>query len=419
MNKKSRLKCDVKVLAECCIPVLLCILAVMLSSCAVPLSLGSEKCRNFPFEKKFPGCDHPPTSFYYDQDYKWFTGRDGLMVRFSMTKSARGARKCTIEHDVYNDNLGSTVKETQYHAAYQAMEEEFDRKYAGWIKRELLSVSDYKINYWKEKKKYVVKKDEFDRTWLPRVNAGLLKYTAIFDADTKKKYDGSFSIEYPNYLEGKELPEGLQTPSSFFSSEFLSHYATTDEHGGRFLFDHVRSYRLINGGHFYWDTNRLEEKTVGLIFRRFMAQYAEYVLTYYYLQEYNSFEARSQIGCDLAAFYREVAFRAAAEASYVYADSTHWLNNREKCAVANLIANRLHDYILIAFTDPEAFKEIRQKFEPKLDRICHSNLAYKRSITLGPDCIVAIDPRCVSEAHRKNREIRKSIEESEERCVND
>jgi len=341
------------------------------------------------------------------------------MVDFDSTHFFNSPLKCTIEHDVYNDDLVTSEKEERYHAAYRTMEEEFDRKYAGWIKKELLAVSDWKINYWKDKKKFVVKQSEFERTWLPKVRDGLLNYSALFDADTKKKYEGSFSIDYPNYLEGENLPMGLQTPSSFFSPEFFDYYVLHDGKGGRLLFDHIRSYRWMDGGHFYWDTNRLEQEIYSLVYDRFKEQYAEYVLTYYYLQDYMSMEARTQIGRDLADFYREVAFRAAAEASYVYAESAYWLNNREKCEVANFVADRVHNFIMTAFIDPEKFKRIRHTHKEKLDKICHSNLASNRYILKEPECLVAIDPDCVSEVDEQNREIRKSIEENSEKCIND
>lgn len=142
------------------------------------------------------------------------------MVQFDHPHFFKSPLKCTIEDDVYNVDLVSSEKEKQYHAAYRAMEEEFDRKYAGWIKEKLLAVSDWEINYWKTKEKFVVKKQEFDQVWLPKVKAGRLKYKIKFDPDTKKKFDGAFSIEYPHYLEGDNLPKGLQTPSSFFNRVF-------------------------------------------------------------------------------------------------------------------------------------------------------------------------------------------------------
>lgn len=391
-----------------------------LSSCAIlPISPGIQESRGFPFEKKWPGCDHPPGDFYYDKNYKWFTGQDGLMVQFDHPHFFKSPLKCTIEDDVYNVDLVSSEKEKQYHAAYRAMEEEFDRKYAGWIKEKLLAVSDWKINYWKTKEKFVVKKQEFDQVWLPKVKAGRLKYKIKFDPDTKKKFDGAFSIEYPGYLVGQKLPDELLTPSSFFSPEFLEYYGSYSSENDRGLFNYIQSFRFLDGGHFYWDANRLEQEVYSILYSRFRVQFVEYVLTYYYFKNYSSTEEKLQVGHDLAAFYREVAFRAVAEATYVYADSVNWLSYREKCAIANYYADRIHNFILIAFTDLEKFKYIRQEHELKLDKICHNNLALSRSIPLGPDCIMAINPQCVSETNKKNKEIRNLIDENQENCVND
>lgn len=197
------------------------------------------------------------------------------------------------------------------------------------------------------------------------------------------------------------------------------YYATNDETADSLLRDHIKSYRLLNGGHFYWDTNRFAHEIYSLIYSRFQEQYGEYVLTHYYLKEYDSPEKRLQVAHALASFYREVTFRAVAEASYVYADSANWLSYGEKCAVANFIANRVHNYIFIAFTDFEKFEQLRHQFRLKLDQVCYDNLALNRYAPLGPDCIVAIDPQCVSDTHAKNEEIRELIEANQEKCVND
>ena len=393
--------------------VLLCAM-ILLSSCAMPVSTQSKECRGFPFDKEFPGDDHRPINIYYDRPYAWFTGKDGLRFRFYYRH--RQDRKHKL--NLYNaTDLPHSEREKNYLAGYRKREQEFDRRYAGWIKKKLLATSDWVVNDWKNKTKLVMKQDEFNRVWLSKVKAGLIKSPGA----PGRQFEGSFTIKYPRYLIGDKLPEGLQTPASFFSPHFFWNYVMAGDRQdvikynkhGKMMYNYIKSQRFSPRFEYMEAALATGGDMANNVKQRFQIIFAEYVLTHYYLKQYPSKEEREQAAMDLADYYGEVAFRAAAEAGYKYRQI---LRKMEWCGMADFVARRVHDYIIIAITDPNKLQEIRQEYEGELADICYGNIASTRTF-MDEACFA--DKKCRKERWAKNQEIRRKIEENEEKCVND
>jgi hypothetical protein len=147
----------------------------------------------------------------------------------------------------------------------------------------------------------------------------------------------------------------------------------------------------------------------GMVASRFDANFAEYVLTYYYYKNYNSLEDRRKVAEDLATYYYEVAFRASAEHFYM---DMQLLSSGDRCKFANHAAKRIYDYIITAFMDKEKFQQIRDEYKDELLYACWINQLY----TALPDKLYS--QRNVEEK-RQFHLLKKHVFSGEKRCLND
>ena len=363
-------------------------LGILLSSCAMPPALQSVDCQGFPFDKEFPGDDHRPLRVNYDLSYKWDTGRDGVYYRFYY----RYKKDMKFPENVYNDiHLPHSVKEEKYIAKRIARDREFDKKYAGEIKKKLLAVA---------KKEWVPPRDAKYKKWWKKTYK--IKPMGF-------RYEKGYTwVKYPYYLTGDLLPEGLETPASFFSSTFFSKYIVAEHHRD-YLKNYFISAKIWPKSSRFYDGVMGMARVGGLVASRFDANFAEYVLTYYYYKSYNSLAERRKTAEDLAAYYYEIAFRASAEHLYIYNDI---LSSGERCDYADHAAKRIYDYIISAFMDKKKFQQIRGEYKDELLEACWTNQLH----TVLPDKL----------PHQRNKEekrqfhiLEKLVLSGEKRCIND
>lgn len=335
--------------------VFLCLLIlVLLVSCAELPSTHEyysafQSCRGFDFDKKFPGKCNCPDAVHYDDSLKRLYDVDGLYFGLDNYKNIK-------DPYYYNSkDLELSIQEKEYIANFENLEEEFDRKYAGEIKKKLHSVSKL-----------------FTRP------------------------NGKTAIAYPKYLEGDALPEGVATPASIFAYGFIIDYIEAKNHPGD-LRDFILSTELYKDFDILDLAAGVGSDAAGQVSWRLESLYAEYVLTWYYLKHYNSLEQRHQTALDLAKYYSEVAFRGAAESLYHY---SHILTTRQRCKIANYIANRMYELVMV-IDDPDMLRNIKRAYNEEFFNACFSNL-YLR------------------ESYKKSRqELKRQIETGAERCVND
>jgi hypothetical protein len=311
-------------LAICCV--------FFLSSCAGGGLGQSANCRGFDFDKEFPGDDHRPISVWYDLSYAWATGNDGLNFTFYYRHDRRDRKHPFRAFNGKDIPLSSREKE--YIAAYESRELEFDRKYAGWIKKKVLAVPE--------------------RHWIPPVPGKA----------------GRIQIDYPYYLVGDKLPDGLETPASFFATLFFERYIVA-LHRSAYIKDYVISVKAHKSAYFYDGVAAVGADIGDQVRYRFKEIFAEYVLTYYYLKQYATPEQRSQIVQDLADYYSDVAFRAAAESMYAQSDK---LSGRDRCKIANYVAGRIRSYIITAFKNPMELQRIKEDYDEDLRQVCFQYL---------------------------------------------
>lgn len=285
---------------------------------------SSVDCRGYDFDKKFPGITSKPpfANFaYYDVDRKRISNKEGLFFRIDYGKDDPRSHRPT-----YNEDLPHSAKEQAYLAAYETREKDFDARYAGVIKAKLNALADlYQIT-------------------IPGV------------------------LSYPRYLEEEQLPEGITLPAYYF------HWRT--------FLAHIRSQKLYKfiekiGGHDFV-RNGLAANMTELILEqvedRIQALYVEYVLTWYHLKEYATPAERSRVVRDMTAYYSEVAFRGAAEATHRFA---HWLSARERCLIADFVAHQVAGQVSL-MDDPEGLARFQRRYRALLDRMCYDYLYVTR-----------------------------------------
>ena len=116
------------------------LVVTILAGCAAPVTTWSDKCRGFPFDKKFPVRTNRPFSIMYNPQYTWITGKDGIIYHtFLYGKYTRERFRKTYYYNSFQ--LPHSDREKAYLARYEAKEREFDKKYAGWIKKALLDAT--------------------------------------------------------------------------------------------------------------------------------------------------------------------------------------------------------------------------------------------------------------------------------------
>lgn len=315
--------------------------------------MQSVSCGGFPFDKEFPGPEQRPFAVRYDKSYKWNTGQDGLFFTFHYKR----LKDRLLPNDVYNDlHLPLSSYEKKYLAIRKAKDQEFDDKYAGEIKNKLLAVAEKK--------------------WIPpRISQKNRSFDNPDAALGFKAEKGHTVVQYPYYLTGEKLPAGLETPASFFSSAFFSKYIVAKGHEG-YLRDYFISVRWPKNYEFFEAVTGMSE--LGYHVReRLDANFAEYVLTYYYLKDYKTPQQRRLVAEDLATYYSEVAFRASAEHLY---EDMHILSGRERCDYASHAAKRIYNYIIMAFMNPVEFQRTKDEYRDEILWACwinQSNVAFK------------------------------------------
>ena len=294
---------------------------------------SSCDCRGFDFDKKFPNKrNRPYAAVGYDLMRKLIFNKDGTRYLMDI-----GDGNGLSYH--YNDDLPQSEKEKKYIKKFKEREREFDKKYAGEIKKKLRNIS--KI--------------------------------------TKNKR-GQYHITYPTYLEGSELPEGLVTPASFFSEQFFKTYIIAEKHPGE-LREYILSTELYRDFAIRDLAAGVGQRAAGQIYFRLRALYVEYVLTYYLKKDYSSPEERHRTAVALAEYYSDVAFRGAAESLYY---RRHLLTSRQRCKVANYIAHRVHDLVMV-IDRPESLNEIKKEYLEELNYLCFFNLISGRGDVMFPD----------------------------------
>lgn len=347
------------------LPLLFLITTLLLTACSKPygvanqsVDLNSDFCRGFDFEKEFGGRQKRPYSVNYDEDRKQLYNKDGLYYYIFWGDGRKPVND-------YTEDLEISSREQRYIAAYDKREEEFDKKYTLEIKKKLVAISK-KTTSW----------------------------------------DGTLKITYPGYLEGIDLPEGLQSPATYFSHYFISDYVE-EEYKPNDLRKFVESTARSKFGSVRELSGAIAGDIAGQIQFRMRSVYAEYVLTHYYLKQYTSAEERNKVALDMAEYYSDVAFRAAAEAMY---ESKHVLSPRQMCKVANHVSDKVYDLIMI-IDDPYKLSQVKQNYKKELDYICYSNLNDNR--------IPPSNGRSKKEMRKILNELRKKVERGELRCIND
>lgn len=345
-------------------------LALSLVACAESPSTSKydsvfQSCRGFDFDKKFPGKYNRPEGVNYDDNQKRLYGEDGLSFHLFL-------RHPNYPNEVrfYNSkDLELSAQEKEYIANFDKLEEEFDRKYAGEIKKKLQSVSKL-----------------FTRP------------------------NGKTALAYPRYLEGEDaLPDGVETPASIFSYNFIIDYIEAKNHPGD-LREFILSTELYHDSTILDLAAGVGANAAGQVFWRLRSLYADYILTSYNLKHYDSLEQRHQTVLDFAEYYSEVAFRGAAESLYHY---RHILTGGQRCRIANYVAERLYELVMV-MDDPERLRKIKRDYEKEISLACKSNIEHS---VLGPEQYVGKISK--EELSKLRDELNKRIDSGEKRCVND
>jgi len=399
--------------------VLCCVL--LLVGCAGPATIRSDRCQGFPFDKKFPGYHKKPLWIFYDKQYCWVIGDDCICYDFAVDDKKSPDWPYPGRWSLYNAyQLPHSDREKRYLAWYGEREREFDRKYAGWIKKKLLLATEWTVYDRKRKKAMYMTGTEFFGTWEPLYKKGVLCGPGPRPKGATCEA-GWFTLEYPRYLTGEKLPHGLQTPATFFSSRFLAIYSVAGDGHGNLWKHFAYSLRPTTGRAFRTAASNVFGQAIENIKFRFDVVFAEYVLTHYYLKNYSSRADREQVARDMAEYYSMVAFRSTAEAGFIWRDI---LTSRERCAIAEYVAQRLHDYILTSFLDAEEHILIRKEYRKLLNNICWDNIGDISRPTPWKDMGMTLSKWI---ANRKERDIwreqcariRRKIKENQERCVNE
>lgn len=314
-----------------------------------------SSCRGFDFGRDFPGRDGRPTTVFYDYNEQRSTGEDGLQFYFDMGK------KTLI---IYHRDMKHTKKEKKYIAAYKHQEEEFDRKYASDIKKEVDTLT------------------------------------------IRGTLNGEPTFDYPYYLEGDRLPKGLVTPASIFSYRFYGEYINAEDKSGdlRTFILSTSLYKSFTMRDLARSIGREAASTASF---RLNALSPEYVLSYYLLKEYGSAEERHHTATELADYYSDIAFRGAAESLYRY---NNLLSSNKRCKIANYIAARVYDLVMV-IDNPEKLTKIKKDYNEMLVKICKSNLVKSR--WYGSKIVTK------EELIRRRKAIYKAYDAGEIRCIND
>lgn len=324
-------------------------------------------CRGFDYKKKFPvkKSSHP-IGVDYDTNLKMLDDKDGL--RFSL-RWEEGMPKGT--HYFYQDELEISSKEQAYIDAYEKREDEFDRKYAGWIKEALFDVSRKGI-----------------------------------------KSNGSNEpyIAYPKYLTGDALPEGLYSPKSVYSYGFILDYLKAE--GKKESFREYIIDVLGRGKAEVYDLSGFVESEIELQVKgRLEAIYSEYVITYYYFKSYDSLIEKEKTTEELADYFSNVAFRAASEGAYRFLDNL--LSPGQACLIANYVADRLYGLIL-TLNDKERLREISKEYETDIKNQCIYHLIDpKKKIEFWSEKITREE---ISDYYKN---ISEKVHSGKLRCIND
>ncbi|MFP7753895.1 hypothetical protein ACLG6S_04425 [Thermodesulfobacteriota bacterium B35] len=400
--------------------VLCCVL--LLVGCAGPATIWSDRCQGFPFDKKFPGYHKKPLGIFYYKQYCWVIGDDCIRYDFAVDDKKSPDWPYPGRGNLYNAyQLPHSDREKRYLAWYGEREREFDRKYAGWIKKKLLLATEWTVYDRKRKKAMYMTGAEFFGTWEPLYKKGVLCGPGPRPKGATCEA-GWFTLEYPRYLTGEKLPHGLQTPATFFSSRFLASVAYIGRNGQEKWDDFAESLRLAVGSGFMHAAGTVTAMGGWNLQSRLDIVFAEYVLTHYYLKNYSSRAEREQVARDMAEYYSMIAFRATAEQGYCRRDI---LSNREICSLANYTSEKMYDYILTAFLEPDKLNEIREIHQKLLNNICWDNIEDISTPTPWKDMGMTLSKWSAN--NRKERDIwreqcariRRKIEENQERCVNE
>lgn len=336
--------------------IFLSLLALVLVSCAESPSTNKyysafQSCRGFDFNKRFPGKHNRPLGVNYDDNIKRMYGKDGLSFNLFMKHP-----DFPKEIHFYNyKDLELSTQEKEYIANFDKIEEEFDRKYAGDIKKKLRSVSKL-----------------FTRR------------------------NGETALAYPRYLEGDALPVGVKTPVSVFSYSFVRRYIEAKKHPGD-LRDFILSTEMYKDFDILDLAAGVGSDATDQASWRLKSLYAEYVLTWYLLKHYDSLEQRHQTALDLARYYSEVVFRGAAESLYHY---SHILTTGQRCKIANYIAGRMYELVMV-IDNPDMLRNIKREYNEEYFNTCFSNL-FNRDLW-----------------KESGEVLKKQMNTGKERCVND
>lgn len=353
-----------KILLICC----KMFFVLSLSSCAVTGGITGganfELCHDYDFDKKFPGKDGRPIAVNYNTDRKMLYGKDGAEYLLSFG----GKRKLKYW---YQEDLEMSKKEEEYNKCFQVKEEEFDELYAGDIKRKLFSVS----------KKFVAR-------------------------------NGEKRVVYPIYLEGDKLPQGLQSPSSFFSGSFIS-YVMKGAGRSDDLRDYILSTELIKDAGIRELAGGIASDICGQFLWAYEGVFGEYVMTYYNLKKYNTISGREKVFSDLANYYGNLAFRSSAEALF---ESTHVLNSIQRKRISEYFSNKVFDYIL-SYSQKEFVNFIKSEYQNKIQDHCEYYLLMGRYEKKS----LARRQKKISKKEYMDfaNSIKRAIASGKERCVND
>ena len=318
-----------------------------------------SSCRGFDFGRDFPGRDNRPSSVFYNYYRHRRTGKDSLEFKFDMGKKFL---------TVYHMDMEHTKKEKKYIAGYKRQEEEFDRKYAGDIKKKI-------------------------------------------DALTiRGSHNGRPTSDYPDYLEGDRLPKGLVTPASIFSYLLFQEYINAEDKSGD-LRTFILSTSLYKSFTMRDLARSIGRRAASTASERLNALSPEYVLSYYLLKECDSAEERHHTATELADYYSNVAFRGAAESLYRY---NNLLSSRKRCKIANYIAARVYDLIMV-IDNQEKLTKIKKDYNEILVEICKANLARAR----GPGDLYGKGLITEKEWIEADDIIYKAYDEGKIRCIND
>ncbi|WP_163339146.1 hypothetical protein [Desulfopila sp. IMCC35008] len=338
-----------------------------LSSCSVKSFPHSESMLEtcvFDFDKQFPGPRKRPIAVNYDTDRKMLYGKHGAGYSISFGGDI-GLKQ------VFEEDLDMSEKEKRYVECYQNKENQFDVKYAGEIKENLLAVS----------KRYV-------------------------------SQSGRKGIVYPVYLEGEQLFGKIRTPCSYFSASFISHLAEEKNSENSFR-DYILSTELIKDAAIRDLAAGISSKVAGQFRWAYESSFGEYVLTYYYLEKYEDEKTRRRVFEDLATFYSEVAFRSSAEALFSY---KHMLNSIQRRKISENYSDRVYKYISQCYSR-KFIEDIKKVYQKNIIYECYHNLLDGRYLEITNKSFQ--NKIRIEEYRHFADELKRRIESGVERCQND